>query len=626
MTVDRKLRLSQTITPFGVGAIYDLLGESFVACDTRLWGPHGMTLRLDRLARQLDVSRFRAAPSQAGLFGRSGAGVPYARFPRWLFCPQCRTMTYWRRRDEQENEQARCPNGACPRKPVLVPMRFIAVCLNGHMTDVPWHEWAHSTADSAEQKQCGSFNLAFLSRRQATAGLDSLIVQCRSCKARRSLFGISKADSLKPLEGRFAEAVRCHGTQPWQAHTRGEQCGLLLQVVQRGATNVYFPQVVPALDIPPDSDFDPFAETTIKIRNHKMFAALLDADDGPLVEMMVKSIAGEVGTATDTVKAVLAQDVAAQRGQPLTTVDTTEDEDLYAGEWRAFRAPIIDRHPRSKFITKASTLFVDPPHTEAGKALNDLIDDVALATRLREVRALVGFSRYEDGARLVRPDLGHGLDFLPAIEVFGEGVFIAFNETAVSRWEANDNVDSVGSLLEDRRSKALVGKRLRPASARYVLLHTFAHLLIRQLSFDCGYAAASLRERVYARTPDSKNEPEAGVLIYTAAGDVEGTMGGLVRQGKPPRLVASILRSLERGAWCSADPLCRENPGQGFGALNLAACHACSLLSETSCEGGNRLLDRSVLFGRTDMPGYFDPVLRAGLTEAATSVTLESVS
>ena len=120
---------------------------------------------------------------------------------------------------------------------------------------------------------------------------------------------------------------------------------------------------------------------------------------------------------------------------------------------------------------------------------------------------------------------------------------------------------------------------------------------MRQLSIECGYTAASLRERIYTKDPKEENGPMAGVLIYTAAPDSEGTLGGLVSLGKPPILGRHIDRSLEQMRLCASDPLCadhtfNQNPAT---ALHGSACHACLFSPETSCERGNKLLDRTVL-------------------------------
>jgi hypothetical protein len=147
-----------------------------------------------------------------------------------------------------------------------------------------------------------------------------------------------------------------------------------------------------------------------------------------------------------------------------------------------------------------------------------------------------------------------------------------------------------------------VPRHLTPAQ---LLIHSFSHLLIRQLSFECGYDSSSLRERLYVS--DAAEHPMCGLLIYTASGDSEGTLGGLVRQGEPGRLDATIRAALANAAICSSDPLCIESEGQGTHSLNRAACHACALLPETSCEEGNLLLDRAVVIGTPDQPdlGFF---------------------
>ena len=88
-------------------------------------------------------------------------------------------------------------------------------------------------------------------------------------------------------------------------------------------------------------------------------------------------------------------------------------------------------------------------------------------------------------------------------------------------------------------------------------------------------------------------------------------MGGLVRQGEPDRLPETLMRALRRAQWCSSDPVCIESKGQGTDNSNLAACHACTLVSETSCEEGNRMLDRAMVVGTPQDPdiGYLSPLL-----------------
>ena len=237
---------------------------------------------------------------------------------------------------------------------------------------------------------------------------------------------------------------------------------------------------------------------------------------------------------------------------------------------------------------------------------------IALLHKLRETRAFDGFLRmYSTGlSRDERRSLfAEGeVNWLPAIIVRGEGIFVEFSHSHLLSWESahSDNLDQ--RLKPLRQSLAALAARRRqalaPVSPGYLLLHTFAHVLITELVQECGYGSASLRERIYSGTGES---PMSGVLIYTAAGDSEGTMGGLVRMGELDRFGTIVVNAINKARWCSADPVCIESKGQGPGNCNLAACHSCALLPETSCEVQNRLLDRSMLVGTLDNPhlGYF---------------------
>jgi hypothetical protein len=240
---------------------------------------------------------------------------------------------------------------------------------------------------------------------------------------------------------------------------------------------------------------------------------------------------------------------------------------------------------------------------------------LALVHKLRETRVLAGFTRIlpPDGnlksERLRELKLDKRIDWLPAIVVRGEGIFFEFNPDFLNAWVketkfVNDRVNSLNAHYNERRIKQ--GQEERPIRAKFVLMHTFAHVLINQLAFECGYGSASLRERIYCDFSNS-SQPMSGVLIYTASGDSEGSMGGLVRQGHHGTFENIIMRALQHAAWCSSDPVCIESNGQGADNTNLAACHGCCLVPETSCEEGNRLLDRALLVGTPTHPevGFF---------------------
>ena len=233
------------------------------------------------------------------------------------------------------------------------------------------------------------------------------------------------------------------------------------------------------------------------------------------------------------------------------------------------------------------------------------ISSVVLLERLREVNALLGFTRVEAPEETVDPDerppmaniCADAPTWVPAGRVHGEGIFIRFNEDVLQKWERRDSVRARDDKLILGHKGWRNARRLNPdegyPGARYVLLHTIAHLLIRELALECGYNAASIRERIYA---DAEGEqPQAGVLVYTAAADSDGTLGGLVNLGKPENFGRLFTQALSRARICSSDPLCAEHEPNKDRSLHAAACHACSFVSETSCERGNRYIDRALV-------------------------------
>lgn len=243
------------------------------------------------------------------------------------------------------------------------------------------------------------------------------------------------------------------------------------------------------------------------------------------------------------------------------------------------------------------------------------ITDEEFEHKLQETRAFVGFSRAEPSEMPIserKKMLRLGSEnWLPAIQVHGEGIFFEFNKEAVEEWAQRPAVLARLRNLQDsyRNSKfgANVTGDLRP---EFVLIHTFAHLIINQLSFECGYGSSSIRERIYCEKAENEYGMY-GVLIYTASGDSEGSLGGLVRQGAKDHIEDTIRDAVRNAAWCSSDPVCIQSYGQGPESCNLAACHNCALLPETCCECGNRLLDRGTVVGTLDNKsiGFFAELL-----------------
>jgi hypothetical protein len=588
------MRLSQTVSPFGVGSIMDIEGESLMGADLSQWPFHKtQELHAPRIQRALGGMELRSAPSVPSRPSPKTAGIYYQRFPRWLFCQTCRRMHQLLDRQET-GEPPQCPHCSGP----LVPMRFIAVCMpHGHAMDVPWGTWAHSDPDNDDQARCRDHQLTFTAARGGTEGLSNLLVGCLVCKARRNLGDITATNSLNRIR------VYCEGKQPWQRNR--SDCDGRLEVLQRGATNVTISETTTALDIPEPSI--PTRDIDAEVRAHRNFEDVRTAPTGPRAEVLIDLIAEDLEIEPTVVRDVLRRSEA----EPNTDQALGVARDgLLADEWDAFAQAIAtpdESVGTPDFVVQATPLFEDKPSGAANIELEKLLGSVVLVRRLREIRALHGFRRYDLSADLVDVNLGgRGRRWLPAVESFGEGIFLTLPEDRLTEWEQQDEVILRSHRIEKRRRASQIGSRFGEVTPRGLLLHTLAHLLIRRLAFTCGYSSASLRERVYASVEPNQ---QAGILIYTAAGDAEGTLGGLVRQGEAPRLAQTVLAALEDASWCSGDPVCRESRGQGLGSMNLSACHACSLISETSCERSNVLLDRSVVVGHDPTPGYFQNLL-----------------
>jgi len=234
--------------------------------------------------------------------------------------------------------------------------------------------------------------------------------------------------------------------------------------------------------------------------------------------------------------------------------------------------------------------------------LKTYFDRIIMINRLRENTAFCGFNRIEppDGNTDISKSINElrkspyrlrdDAKWLPGIWNRGEGIFFEFKLEEVKKFKYNnDMVNHISSIIGRNDNYFSSYENLDHV---YIMMHTFAHLLINQLSYDCGYGSSSIKERIYFSSND--DEMMAGLLIYTT-GDSEGSLGGLVRLGKPIYLQNLIISALENSKWCSSDPICIQSRGQGPDGCNMAACHNCAVVSETSCEQGNRYLDRTLL-------------------------------
>jgi len=577
----REIRAGTVAGPAGVGAVIDVGTESFVIPGIKQWGQKGLRiLDLRRLSARLHKTL--KAPSQ------EGASLVVKRFPRSMFCEKCRRLVNWRTEMEKEGEEPTCAHNGCNGS--LVPMRFVVACEHGHLDDFPWGLWAHSGNNSAHG--CRSYDkLKFIVDDKAgTGGLGSLFVRCDVCGSQRSLEKIVSKDEVKNL------LKKCTGRHPWIFGTV-DNCGEVPQVLQRGATNLHYPITVSALDIPETDAGNAFQEYVQQVTDHSRYARLkglkknTEGSNAEYLEIVADAIARDVGCAIQVVLDIADADLKGtleegdQEGQ-----QALDQAMLLSEEWNTITNALAQGGMTGPYFRA----LAEPLDPDAPKWASRAVSGILLIERLREVRAYLGFQRVKPGDtdKTIPPDVGGPQNWVPAIEVFGEGIVLAFDFSALKSWRASLPTREAEELarLEAKRIDENFWF-LPPVDPIFIALHSLSHLLLRRITFECGYSSSSLRERLYVDT----RQEHAGIMIYTADGDSEGSLGGLVRQGRQDRLAQSLYEAVEHGRWCSADPVCSETAGQGLGGFNRASCHACLLVSETSCTSLNTLLDRRLL-------------------------------
>lgn len=597
------VRRSQVITTHGPGSLIDFraggnggAGVSVVGAGLEEWDhwapPAGIlnpqAIFEPRLQRKLGVDGFRlppVAPEVApGRHATNAVKLVGVRFPRWLQCPRCHIIGETRRWAEDPGDPAlycaSCTDRAGGQNRVhVVPVRFIVLCERGHLDEFPWDWWVK------HKEGCPPRHDLELSG-SATAGLAGLILKCHGCGAQRSMEGCF---------GPRAIPQQCQGHRPWLGTDADEPCSADPRVVQRGASNIYFSVVESALDIPPWSD-------DLQKRIGVFWSTLEKAPDAAArrERIGILGLAGLVG---------ITEDELADAVEDRITRLQSPDSDLRFEEYQQFvqhNAPFGEN-------TEFEIRPLPPPPELAG-----WLQAVVRVTRLREVRANLGFTRFFPPApgaseRVAQLSLTR-LNWLPAVENRGEGIFLQLNTSKVREWEQKSIVRERVSRLRQEYAEAwqrrgFGGTPPRVLTPRLLLVHSLAHALIRQLSLSCGYGSASLRERLYVGSDDLEM---AGLLVFTSSPDADGTLGGLARQAEPGYLVPLFEDCLSAMAWCSSDPLCSEGIHAGTEPSNGAACHACLLASETSCEIFNSCLDRATLVGTPGSHdlGYFDDFLQ----------------
>ncbi len=597
-----EIRPSQLIFSFGVGSVVDLPHISAIVMGLDDWHtnyavpvPEERLLAAirNRLGPQVEQLRHPPMPDpdwdENPFSPEALIGVPIAPFPQWMRCPQCDLLAPLSSglfepklhpvyQDRSRFEHVNCQRSIGAKKPTALPARFLVACPNGHLDDFPWRSFVHRQAPV-----CMNGQLALKKIGPSDEAAD-LLVTC-SCGAKRSMaeaFGDQRA-GLGP----------CRGAHPHLREAKG--CEEVMEPILLGASNSWFPVTLSALSLPSEQG-DEIARLVEENWDKLKGATALDM----ITFARQLGVLQALGAYNDQ---QIWEVVKAKRERDLQSSASAEEEgeeDLKAPEWRLLNSG------KTKFRSDDFLMrIVDPPLDYEA-----FFEKTVMLDRLREVRALISFTRIEPPGELgedprPRPEqqvpLGRGKPtWLPASEVRGEGIFLRIKETPLADWCAHLSIKERERDLFEGHRRWRQHRGIEPADEgfpgiRGIVLHSLSHTLMRQMALSGGYAAASLRERIYSRDP-AEGEPMAGVLIYTAAPDSEGTLGGLVTLGEPKKLGRIITEALEQIRLCASDPLCTEHdPTSGEAGLHGAACHACLFAPETSCELANRYLDRTLI-------------------------------
>ena len=587
-----EVRPSQLLWTYGPGALIDLPNLSVITMGLDRWDKaRCLPIEEDRLLQAVrkivghQVERLRMPPinpfeSVDAFSPEAKIGVPVRPFPRWLRCVKCGTLAEFDSGlfEIKENpfrpEDTRFIHKHCEKgnNADAVPARFLLACRGGHLDDFPWRYYVHGGATS-----CNG-TLSFFEQ-GASMQTENLWVKC-TCDASKSLVHAFGREGIEHLP-------QCRGRHP-HLNSFEEGCKEQPRAVLLGSTNSWFSTSISVLAIPRSSS----ALDQLVADGWEDFEDAENEDEIRTIVKMLTKRGSLPGIENFTPAEIWKQIQDRKAGK---TFDADTEGDIKRPEWKVLTDP---KAPNNwpHFLTSQPGV----PSELAG-----VIESVLLLERLREVNALVGFTRVEAPEESDDPDDRPPMaslcrdrpTWIPAFEVHGEGIFLRFHEGVIAKWLTIAAVQKRDSMLLKGHQAWRTARNLNPTvgfpGARYAMLHTFSHLLIRELALECGYNTASIRERIYSDN-DPAN-PMAGILIYTAAADSDGTLGGLVELGKPENLGRLIAQAVRRAEVCPSDPLCSEHDASKDRSLHGASCHGCSFVAETSCERGNRYLDRTLV-------------------------------
>ena len=386
-----EIRQSQLVTTFGPGSMVDLPQHSVLIGGLQFWdfkrgGTFVEERRLAAKVKQVlktDRIELRAPPQKVEAFGERERLVTVFQFPEWFVTQdvlpnnlpyKARSRRLIHRRDQI---RGRTWTDEDRKKRTVVPIRFVRACPKGHIGDVNWREFVHHGSSSCLRE-------LWVDEVGISGDLGDVWIRC-GCKQKRKMIEASQMELLA--------LGHCNGSRPWLGRNSNEDCGLPNRLLIRTASNSYFPQILSVISIPETVDDTIIAVDELwdqglsKVKSQDALSQFRDFNTAGL-----KRLAG-----MDDQK--IWEAVEIRRGGAPSARDRPIKE-LEAETLNDSKEELGSDIPSGDFYARAL------PQTEWVANETQTIERVVLVHRLREVAALVGFTRFE----AMSPDVNGELD------------------------------------------------------------------------------------------------------------------------------------------------------------------------------------------------------------------------
>lgn len=667
------LRRNHLITTRGIGSLYETGEDTYIIAGINFWKYHHIENNLNlqtkiREALEIKDKRFidrinqetgerinhlMRPPVQFDFIESETekytyGDIPIFRFPLWYYCTRCGKMKKVKFNSSSDDSILLCDSNEIYRHPSntkkvktcselkikqrMVPIRFIMACEQGHLSDFPWVEWAHrDRKDGICDYEKSKENL-YLKFSPNNSGLSGLTIQCYNCKTEitdengKEIIdedgNVKKRYTYSSLSGAANSQIlnkvlpKCPGHLPWLGQDAKEECiSKNYSIIQKGASNVYFPEVRSSVYIPSqgyEMYFDIIEEYKDFIFSEPPTISDPNADVslGDISKSGIDKVAKKVGVDNE----ILLNAASDYKNKKNNNNHNNQDRDKIEINYKLFEYKTLTGP------TLENSDELDHRHLDLKNycpLIQSIISKIIKVRKIKVTKASLGFYRInppdfqqDRKCRLFKEEEGKKINWWPAIQNVGEGIFLEFNKDSIDNWIKNNQY--ISDEITKLRKRALTKESFCPCTnikpekdinPKFILLHTFSHLLINEIIISSGYSSSSLQERIYCS--DDGDSEMSGILIYIAASEGTGSLGGLSRLLEPENLQKLIEGMFFRFSNCSNDPVCINSTASGTESFNFAACHACALIPETACEFRNLFLDRKTIVGGDKVDGFF---------------------